>query len=56
MDLQTFVQEVRKIGYETISLDSGKKLKIDIPSVKEILDFTADKNYTVQITVTLIEV
>lgn len=55
MELAVHEKKEKKIGYQTIQLVSGKRLKIDIPSVAEILDFTADKNYVVQISVVLTE-
>lgn len=54
MELVEHNQEAKKIGYETVDLSSGEKLKIQINDNK-ILDFRADKDYTVQISVVIIE-
>ncbi len=49
------IQEVKKIGYETFDLLNGKKLKIFVPSGVEVLDFTADKDYIIQISIVIKE-
>ena len=55
MEIITNQGITHKLGIQTIILSKNKKLKIDIPSVTEILDFTADKDYEVQISVSMTE-
>ncbi len=58
MELEDYAIQEHKIGYQTFTLVSGQKLKIftkqggDI--ILNVIEYLADKDYTVQIAVTLI--
>ncbi len=54
MELIDFIKEEKKIGIQTVNLLTDERLKIHIVNGEEILNFKADKNYTAQITVTLV--
>ena len=56
MELVTEVKQESKIGSQEFQLEAGKSLKIEIsPMGVEILNFEADKVYTVRILIHITE-
>ena len=52
MELITEERQESRIGNQEFTLEAGKTLKIETsPDGEELLDFTADKQYTVRILV-----
>ena len=54
MELQDFNAVSKKIGFQTVELTNNKHLKIKIDD-EDLLNFKADADYTVQVSVCLLK-
>ena len=54
MELQEFVSEERKIGYETFNMTENQRIRIFVKDGLDILDYKVPSDCTVQISITFV--